>query len=348
MGRLDAPSDRIIGVRIMTDWAFSPIVLLITGGCIGAGGLCLGLWLSRIFVLSGVEPERVDHVSEMMHRLYEWTHGMAKEMAEYQDVVDGLTEEMGNDEQGQAIETPPVVGKLVDANRRLRDRLASAEETLREQSEELAAVVTQAHTDSLTGLPNRRSFDAELERRLAEFRRKGTPLSILLIDVDHFKAFNDRHGHLIGDRVLGLVAQTLEESTRDSDLATRFGGEEFAVILPDTPGDVANLAAERIRLAIEGKEMLIDRQLLKVTVSGGIANAQNGDVPASLIERADVALYRAKEAGRNRSFYHDGFLAHPTVPDDDSHSQLDENFSEICNALRQRLLEVSTPRKLKP
>ena len=103
----------------------------------------------------------------------------------------------------------------------------SAEETLREQSEELEAVVTQAHTDSLTGLPNRRSFDAELDRRLAEFRRKGTPLSILLIDVDHFKNFTDQYGHLVGDRVLRLVAQTLQESTRDSDLATRFGGEEF-------------------------------------------------------------------------------------------------------------------------
>ena len=312
------------------------------------GGLLAGVCLLGGFLLSQYlvrrSPDsRVEQVSDMMHRLYEWTHGMAIEMAEYQSVVDGLAQEAEDGESESSSETPRPTEKLLDANRRLRERLNSAEATLREQSEELEAVVTQAHTDSLTSLPNRRAFDAELDRRIAEYRRKGTPLSIVIIDVDHFKSFNDRYGHLVGDRVLRLVAQTLHETTRDSDLATRFGGEEFAIILPDTMGDVANLAAERIRVAIETNEMLIDRQVLQITVSGGVAYAQQGDVASSLIERADVALYRAKEAGRNRTCWHDGFVAHPTVIPESS--SVDENFSEICNALRQRLLEVSTPRK---
>jgi diguanylate cyclase len=328
----------------MANWALTDVMLLLGGGFLAAVCLLAGFLLNQYLVRRAPSTDRVDQVSDMMHRLYEWTHGMASEMAEYQEVVDGLAQEM-DEEQTALSGTPHPVGKLVDANRRLRERLDSAEETLREQSEELEAVVTQAHTDSLTGLPNRRSFDAELDRRLAEFRRKGTPLSILLIDVDHFKNFNDQYGHLVGDRVLRLVAQTLQESTRDSDLATRFGGEEFAVILPDTSGEVANHAAERVRVAIETNEMLIDRQTLKMTVSGGVTFAQQGDVLATLIERADVALYRAKESGRNCTFWHDGFLAHPTLEPATIPGEVDENFSEICNALRQRLLEVSTPLK---
>ena len=327
----------------MASWALTDVLLLLGGGLLAAGCLLAGFLLNQYLVRRSPDSDRVEQVSDMMHRLYEWTHGMAIEMAEYQEVVDGLAQETDEGQSAVPAEKSHPSGKLFDANRRLRERLNSAEETLRQQSEELEAVITQAHTDSLTGLPNRRSFDTELDRRIAEFRRKGTPLSIVIIDVDHFKSFNDRYGHLVGDRVLRLVAQTLHETTRDSDLATRFGGEEFAIILPDTMGDVANLAAERIRVAIETNEMLIDRQVLQITVSGGVAYAQQGDVASSLIERADVALYRAKEAGRNRTCWHDGFVAHPTVIPESS--SVDENFSEICNALRQRLLEVSTPRK---
>jgi diguanylate cyclase (GGDEF)-like protein len=326
----------------MADWALVDVLLFLAGGGIAAGGLLAGFFLGQYSVPQASNADSVGQANDTMQRLFEWTHGMSIEMAEYQEVVADVAQAIDDDETGQ--EPTELVGKLVEANRRLRARLDSAEENLRHQSEELAAVVTQAHTDSLTGLPNRRSFDDELDRRLAEFRRRGTPLSMLLIDVDLFKRFNDKYGHLIGDRVLRLVAQTLQECTRDSDLVARFGGEEFAVILPDTSSEIANLAAERIRSAIESKEMMIDRQLLKVTVSGGVSQAHEGDVPTTLIERADVALYRAKEAGRNLTYWHDGFVARQTVgsPSDAP----DENFTQICSALRQRLLEVSVPQKV--
>ena len=330
----------------MANWALTDVLLLLVGGLL-AGVCLLGGFLLSQYLVRRSPDSRVEQVSDMMHRLYEWTHGMAIEMAEYQSVVDGLAQEAEDGESESSSETPRPTEKLLDANRRLRERLNSAEATLREQSEELEAVVTQAHTDSLTSLPNRRAFDAELDRRIAEYRRKGTPLSMLMIDVDYFKKCNDEHGHLVGDRVLKVVAQTLEETTRDSDLVSRFGGEEFAVILPDASGEVANLAAERVRLAIEAHEMLGNRKVLKVTVSVGVAYAQQGDVPSSFVERADVALYRAKEEGRNRSFWHDGFVSHPTVPSESDGDPADENFHEICNALRQRLLEFSTPRKVR-
>ncbi len=153
-------------------------------------------------------------------------------------------------------------------------------------------------TDGLTGLFNRRHLDETLATELERALRYNAPLSIMMFDVDHFKRFNDEHGHDQGDRVLQAIAQSLQEHVRKVDVPCRYGGEEFLAILPGTSQAGAIIVAERLRHAIE--QMEVDG--LKVTISIGVATVPDLDVrtPAALVEAADGALYRAKRAGRNQ------------------------------------------------
>ncbi|AIO38718.1 diguanylate cyclase domain protein [Burkholderia cenocepacia] len=159
-----------------------------------------------------------------------------------------------------------------------------------------------AHTDSLTGLDNRGTFDAVLANEAQRASRSGRPLSVLFVDVDHFKAFNDYYGHLAGDDVLRDVAQAASRSLRrDSDHVARYGGEEFVVTLPDTDAHGAATVAEAIRRAIAGLDIEHRRSPYgHVTASIGIATAAGRVNAATLLRQADDALYRAKSGGRNR------------------------------------------------
>ncbi|MBL8854059.1 MAG: GGDEF domain-containing protein [Planctomycetaceae bacterium] len=159
-----------------------------------------------------------------------------------------------------------------------------------------------ATTDPLTRLGNRRLMESELFRRLAIHRRYGTPFSVLLIDVDHFKSINDTHGHDIGDRVLQALARTIPATLRDVDLLFRMGGEEFLAVLPDTPLNNAVIAANRIHESINGMVVASNDRLLSITVSQGLAEVQRHEEVESLLKRADKALYAAKRNGRNTFF----------------------------------------------
>ncbi len=157
---------------------------------------------------------------------------------------------------------------------------------------------SQSVTDGLTGLYNRRHLDAALAAEFSRVQRYGPPLAVLMQDVDHFKRFNDEHGHDMGDRVLRAVAAALKQALRGQDIACRYGGEEFLAILPSTDCDGAMVVAERVRSAVEAMEV----DGLKVTVSIGVAGIPELAVPSAeaLVEAADAALYQAKKAGRNR------------------------------------------------
>ena len=166
---------------------------------------------------------------------------------------------------------------------------------LYEQAEKLAT------TDGLTGLVNRRSFNEQLEQRLREATRYDRPLSLLLLDIDHFKKVNDTHGHPAGDAVLRGVAKLAQKAARDTDVAARYGGEELALILPETDARGAMVIAERLRKLVETTAHASELGPLKVTVSIGVSTTgQRAKAPADLLEQADRALYRAKHAGRNR------------------------------------------------
>jgi len=178
-------------------------------------------------------------------------------------------------------------------------RLRLALETANQRLKRLVTI------DALTGIANRRHFDRALERELRRARREGLPLSLIFLDLDEFKRFNDTYGHARGDDVLRQVGQTLDETfRRGGDLVARYGGEEFAVILPGVDGRRAALYAERLRRRVWRLGINYDASCVsdRVTISGGVATVTppNKATPDELLHAADQALYKAKCLGRNR------------------------------------------------
>lgn len=178
--------------------------------------------------------------------------------------------------------------------------LALSELRRRNGELEILRLRAVATTDSLTGIGNRRSFDLEVSRRMAIFRRYQTACSLLLIDADHFKAINDTYGHDAGDRVLQAIARSIQAILRDIDFLFRLGGEEFVALLPETDAAKAAIVAERIRTAVSQSRVPAEGHLLQVSVSQGGAQLNLKDNPKSWLKRADDALYEAKRTGRNR------------------------------------------------
>lgn len=201
--------------------------------------------------------------------------------------------------------------KLIESNKQLSSDLETTKVEMQLQQRQLDNYMTQARTDELTGLANRRAFEEELIRVFAQWKRKGTPVSLLVIDVDHFKRFNDYHGHQTGDEILGAVAEVMESSARGVDFIARYGGEEFAAILPRTRLREAAIAAERLRTAVGEFVMSVAEAELRVTVSIGVAEVAQIDDRAGFLGRADKALYAAKQAGRNCCFYHNTEIIQP-------------------------------------
>ncbi len=190
------------------------------------------------------------------------------------------------------------------AERQVVEQRATA--ALRTEVETLRASVakarTEARTDPLTGAANRAAFDDELSRRCPLAAAGGDGFALIMVDVDHFKAVNDQHGHAVGDRVLtGLVA-FLRPRVRRDDLIARWGGEEFAVVLPGASTRVALKKARTVLRELAGTDWTIDGgRTIRFTVSAGVAVWKSGDEPDTITERADRALYKAKHAGRNRA-----------------------------------------------
>ena len=206
----------------------------------------------------------------------------------------------------------PLPGTMHDAMRRARSRVVELEEELSQRRRELIEMSTTLESrcrrleeltreDPLTGLYNRRFWGERYKNELARAKRYAHPLCVLLLDLDHFKAVNDKHGHIVGDEVLKQSAQTLLAHTRETDIVARYGGEEFVVVLPETDAAGAQVVAERLRAAIEALNPR-DRQQrpFRVSTSIGLA-AYNPSLSAeALLQQADDALYLAKRAGRNR------------------------------------------------
>lgn len=188
-----------------------------------------------------------------------------------------------------AVGSGSLVAWLVWSVGSLLDRLEGERRVVRGLRED-------AYTDALTGLGNRRAFQQAVEGLLRQRREDDHDFSMLMIDIDHFKHYNDTHGHPAGDEVLRLVGLALREALRPGDVAARFGGEEFAVLLPGIGGALALKVAERIRRDLERTPWPHE----PVTVSIGAAQATHHEEPAHLVARADAALYRAKREGRNR------------------------------------------------
>jgi len=186
-----------------------------------------------------------------------------------------------------------VVGAALSAEERVRTRTAQL-------TAKNAELVQLAHTDCLTGLPNRRAFLQAARVELTRMQRNNRPTCLLLGDIDHFKAFNDRCGHEAGDRVLQAVATTLRASTRAADSVARWGGEEMLMLLPETDLAGAESVAEKCRLAVQACQLSCRAHPLKVTMTFGVCMILPVETIEAAIARADAAMYAGKGLGRNR------------------------------------------------
>ncbi len=188
-------------------------------------------------------------------------------------------------------------------NKKLEASLSASKQEIEQLQQNLAAVRTESLTDPLTSLSNRKFFDAALAKAIAEAKERGEPLSLMMADVDYFKRFNDKFGHLTGDQVLRLVAVSMKQNVKGQDITARYGGEEFVIALPNTILRSATTVADQIRRAVMAKELMkrsSGERLGRVTISIGVALLRTDDTSQSLIERADNCLYAAKRQGRNR------------------------------------------------
>jgi diguanylate cyclase len=203
-----------------------------------------------------------------------------------------------------------LVNKMIGATRSMEVRTHELEGKLQTSSQEVAELrvrleASQRDTirDHLTGIPNRRAFDIELKSSIEATRETAEPLSLVMFDVDHFKLFNDTWGHQTGDQVLRLVANCIADNARHSDTTTRFGGEEFAVIMPSTALADAAAWAKQICNIVRSKRLIkksTGGKLGVLTISAGVVKHKPGETETQFVRRADTCLYAAKHAGRDR------------------------------------------------
>ena len=212
----------------------------------------------------------------------------AKNQSEFQEVVKMAS---------QSTET------MIVQSSQLEEMLVQSNAAMEELRRDLEHVRREAMTDGLTGLANRKSFDNEFDRIFQDAEKSKQGFTLLMLDIDHFKAFNDNFGHQVGDQVLRLVARTLKDSIKGKDFAARYGGEEFAIILPDTDLAGAVIVGNALRKAVASKDVInrsTGKVLGRITMSVGVAEYVRDKTVEDIIERADSALYTAKHNGRNQ------------------------------------------------
>ncbi|MDR6871688.1 diguanylate cyclase [Bosea sp. BE125] len=186
----------------------------------------------------------------------------------------------------------------------LEAQLRNSSNEIRNLREALEMTRAEALTDPLTGLANRRHFEEMLQKSIDQATLRREPFALVMADIDYFKKFNDAHGHLTGDQVLRLVARTMKDKFKEKAVITRFGGEEFAIILPESDLVAGKFGAETVRQALLTRELVkrsTNENLGRITISLGVAGYRRGDTAGSLVDRADQALMQAKRDGRNRT-----------------------------------------------
>lgn len=264
------------------------------------------------FFGAGSFEERVDEVggklSNRVSDLVRLINEAAGQTSGYSDELRGASEDLkkGGDEELVKQIVSNLIAKTDEvqkSNQSMSEKLLESEEEISSLKEQLEAVRYEAMTDQLTGIGNRKRFDRAIDEALLSAQATSEPFSLLVCDIDHFKKFNDTHGHQTGDQVLRLVGTTIKSSVGKNDIPCRYGGEEFCVILPQTKLGDARTTADTIRKAVMGKELVkrsTGETLGRVTISIGVAELNSTDIGQSIMERGDRCLYAAKRAGRNR------------------------------------------------
>jgi diguanylate cyclase len=277
------------------------LLLAVVSAALGAAGAC---WL--LSGRRGAAAEDRQRAREVLARLHEVAVRVAADVGQHNSRVEEINGELSAIDGREGDAVLGAVNRIIAANEHMQQQLAKADERLREQARAIESHATEARTDALTMLPNRRAFDDEMARLVREFQQGAGQFSVAMIDIDHFKRVNDDFGHQAGDAILRGVAQTLQTSLGGKGTVARFGGEEFAILLPRQALAEAEAVAERLRQAIAESEFQHDKAALKVTVSVGLTEAIGGDDGAKILERADSALYASKNAARNCSHRHNG------------------------------------------
>ena len=252
----------------------------------------------------------------VVHKVSQQLHGVMDSAKQYltaaiaenrsqMEAIDGVAES-----HDEGVDPKLLIENLVSELARATARAAKLEASFAEKSRELDTIrdslnksEQRARTDTLTGLPNRRALEEFFRQVQIAAMERDEPLSVLLIDVDHFKKFNDNYGHGVGDQVLRLVAKAVRERVRENDLPARYGGEELIAVLPRADLETCSGVAERIRRSIAECQFTrrsTGEMLPQITVSIGVGQFQFGESMADLIDRCDRALYLAKKLGRNR------------------------------------------------
>jgi diguanylate cyclase len=290
---------------VFVDLAF--MLLAAATGAAGAWWLCRRSSVPAETLVGRAAAQNANNVLAHLHDL---ATRVAVDVETHSNQVEEMSATLTTPGRQEPAAIIGVVAKLVHANQHMQEKLASTEDKLREQARQIESQSLEARTDSLTLLANRRSFDEEVSRRVAEFHRQQRTFSVVMIDIDRFKKFNDMYGHQAGDEVLRTVGRALRRKMREMDLVARYGGEEFAVILPGTPIEEAKRAAVRAREAIKEARAHFEKRDLRVTASVGVAEVLPGDGNSGPVKRADAALYASKNAGRNCVHWHDGREGH--------------------------------------
>jgi diguanylate cyclase len=259
-----------------------------------------GRMLTEAAGLSDKLSRRAAQVSEII----ESARGASVTCRKHLTLIDkGLTAEDAETVRSMIGLVKEVSAKFEHKNVELESMLQNAKKEIADLQQSLHIVRAESLTDGLTNLPNRKAFDRAMDNAIASAQGTDRPLSLLVLDVDHFKRFNDQYGHTTGDQVLRLIGGILSTDVRQGDHPARYGGEEFAVILPGASQESALAAAEKIRRAVASKELVrrgSGEVLGKVTVSIGVAQHVEGESVEAFIHRADKGLYQAKASGRNR------------------------------------------------
>lgn len=249
-----------------------------------------------------------DQINATLHDVSDLMSNVRMTTGEFTSTLQSATSELGDiavpeNVKGVLETITKETERMMRYNEELEKRLDQSSLMMGEIKRDMERIRREAITDGLTGLANRKAFDEQINRITREADREGDIFSLIMIDIDHFKAFNDTYGHQVGDQVLRLVAMTLVNEVKGQDMAARYGGEEFVIILPGTNSNAARAVGENLRKAVEKKEVInrsSGENLGQITVSLGVAQFYGNESVDELIKRADMALYSSKNKGRNQ------------------------------------------------
>ena len=281
----------------------------LTLGCIlVAIGIAIGLRHARSSVREKPDDFDRQSVLDMLKELGTWTSEYSGNVTEYQTRIGELSVLAKKATSGTGKADPNIgllLNEIMQSNSTLQKRLDAAEKQLDIQTRQIESYLTEARTDGLTKLSNRRAFDAKIEELFYAYRKGGKSFVLAMIDIDHFKKINDTYGHQAGDEVLQQLASIFRLSIDSPYLIGRYGGEEFVVLMPG-PLRIAAEQIDAVRRRIAGEQFKSGTKVIPVTISAGLTEPRDEVALGTMFRRADESLYAAKNIGRNRVYFHDG------------------------------------------